>query len=67
MTECCTTCEYKCKIEKLDFSQRGCVHSYPDGYACTVFVNDGVILWSVGRNSDRGMCELYEESDKEKI
>lgn len=59
INECCDTCKYKMKLEKWDYSQGGCIHTDYDGFACTVFGYEGVILHHVGGDSARDRCECY--------
>ena len=63
MKECCNTCKKKFKIEKSDYSRGGCEHSWPDGYICMAFSNEGIATWMVGC-SDLGQCEVYEPKER---
>ena len=58
--ECCSTCEFKCTLEKFDYSGKGCKHSIQEGFACDCFINeDRVVVWMVGNNPENGLCECY--------
>ena len=58
MKECCNTCARQMKLEKLDYSKGGCVHTMQEGYACLLFVDEGIVNWMVG-GSGEGVCEEY--------
>lgn len=57
--ECCATCKLRLRIEKLDYSNRGCEHTWPEGYICLALANEGIAAWMVGHPAERGMCECY--------
>ena len=57
--ECCTNCSYKMDLVKLDYSGRGCTHTTYDGFACTVFANEGQINHMVGLDPDSEQCECF--------
>lgn len=63
MIECCSACNKYMKLEKADYSDKGCKHSDYDGFACLAFADEGIIVHMVGVNPDKGMCELH--SDRE--
>jgi hypothetical protein len=33
------------------------------GHACTALMSDGQIIWMVGDDPDRDMCECYEPKE----
>lgn len=65
MNECCSTCKKKLDLVKYDYSDCGCTHTKYDGYACTIFGSEGLIVHMVGCNPDEGRCEEY--SPKEEV
>ena len=64
MNECCATCRRMKDLVQLDYSHGGCDHTYMEGYACTVFANEGQIAWMVGLDPEMEMCEAYEPKEK---
>lgn len=58
MQECCANCKRWLKLVKYDYSHGGCDHS-DMGHCCTVFMNEGQIVWMVGNNPEVGQCEAY--------
>ena len=62
MIECCSTCNKYMKLEKSDYSGKGCKHSDYDGFACLAFADEGIVVHMVGVNPDKGMCELHSET-----
>ena len=64
INQCCNTCKHKMKLEKWDYSQGGCIHTDYDGFACTAFGYEGVIIHNVGGNPAKGMCECYTPNCK---
>ena len=63
--QCCNLCSYCMKLQKCDYSHGGCEHTDMEGFACTVFADEGIIEWMVGLNKHTGMCEAF--SPKEDI
>ena len=66
MKECCETCGLKLRIEKLDYSKGGCIHTWPEGYICLAFRDEGIACWMVGAPAESGMCECYTPKEDEK-
>ena len=60
MKECCKTCIHKFKLEKWDY-EVGCKHSDMEGYACTAYIDEGLIINVVNMNEKNGICECYEK------
>ena len=58
--ECCATCKHKYRLEKLDYSQGGCIHTPLDGYICMAFERERLAEWMVGDDPENEMCEMYE-------
>ena len=56
--ERCKDCELYMKLQMLDYSQGGCIHEDMDGYACTVFADEGYINWMYGI-TDETFCEAF--------
>lgn len=65
MNECCETCRLRLRMEKLDYSKGGCTHSFPDGFICLAFADEGIGCWMVGLEPTAGMCECYQPMRKE--
>lgn len=61
-TESCASCKHRCKIERYDYSHGGCEHSEYDGYGCTVFLDEGVVIHMVGLG-EKEKCECWERKD----
>lgn len=66
MKECCATCNNNYKIEKSDYSHGGCNHSWPEGFICMAFANEGIATWMVGNDPNFGRCEVYSPKRKER-
>lgn len=58
--DCCATCKRRLALNKFDYSEDGCTHSEPEGFACLAFASEGVVVWMVGTDEAAGMCECYE-------
>lgn len=61
MSECCATCKHRYNLEKLDYSNGGCVHTDMTGYICMAFADEHIACWMVGQNEETGICEAYEK------
>lgn len=60
---CCANCKKNYRLEKWDYSEKGCVlHTVMDGYLCTAFADEGVAIWVVGidQETGQGICEEYD-------
>ena len=63
--ECCSTCTKKLRLEKSDYSQGGCKHSWPSGFICLAFANEGIATWMIGLDPDsEDICEMYMPKEK---
>lgn len=60
MTSDCSTCKYRYRLEKLDYTGKGCQHSNPDGFICMAMADEGVANWMVGNST---ICECYERKE----
>ena len=65
--ECCATCKNRMKIVKYDYSKGGCQHTDMEGFACESFVVEGVVVWMVGVDPEKGMCECYMPKRKHEV
>ena len=63
MKECCATCARQYIIERLDYSGKGCQHSYEQGYACGAVLHDGTVYHMVGNRPEEGFCEMYKSRE----
>lgn len=63
MKECCATCGRQFIIERLDYSQDGCQHSYESGYACGAVLDEGIVYHMVGQSPEADKCEMYVGRD----
>ena len=61
VNEHCGNCANCYKLEKLDFSQGGCIHTEMEGYICMAFADEGLACWMVGEDLDSGRCECWTE------
>lgn len=59
MEECCLNCRRRLKLVMFDYSHGGCEH-HDVGYACTLFAEEGQIIWMVGKDHERCICEGYK-------
>jgi len=57
----CGTCRFMLRLEKLDYSGKGCQHTDMDGFVCMAFADEGVANWMVGLSD--GRCECYEKRE----
>ena len=57
--KCCATCKFNKRIEILDYTNGGCVHSKPQGFACIVFLDEGTVNHMIGLDVNIGICECY--------
>lgn len=64
MNECCKTCRKYMELVMYDYGHGGCEH-HDMGHACTVFIDEGRIVWMVGNDSEKDMCEAYMPRGKE--
>lgn len=58
MQECCANCKRWLKLEMFDYQHGGCEH-HDIGHCCTVFANEGKIVYMVGNDPEDGQCEAY--------
>ena len=61
---CCKTCKLRLDLEKWDYSDiwnQGVPKTKYDGFACLIFVHEGLVVHLIGVNEDRDMCECYSE------
>ena len=61
----CSNCKLCYKLQKLDYSQGGCIHTDMDGYICMVFADEGIANWMVGHDMYAGFCEMFTPKEKE--
>ena len=66
---CCWTCGYHKKLERWDYAnvRKQGVPKIDEGYVCTAFSYDGVIIQMVGHNDDTGYCECWTEATEEEM
>lgn len=57
---CCANCKRNYRLEKFDYSGKGCTHTPMDGHICMAFANEGKAIWMVGDDPDSWGCEVYE-------
>ena len=62
MGECCANCQYWLTLTMFDY-QHGCCEDHDMGHACTLFANDGEIVWMVGNDPEHDQCEGYEPKE----
>lgn len=63
MNEHCGNCARCYRLEKLDYTQGGCIKTGMDGFICMAFADEGIACWMVGTDLDSGMCECYEPKE----
>lgn len=61
MKKCCATCGKQFILERYDYSQNGCKHSYEQGFACGVFMGDGIVVHMIGTSPEKEQCEEWVE------
>jgi len=61
MKASCANCKRRYKLERLDYSNGGCIHTDMDGYICMAFADEGIACWIVGESEETGICECYEK------
>ena len=62
MDEGCNNCQYRCDLQRWDYSKVGNGENWKekiDGFACTAFIDEHIIINMVG--IDDGMCEMYNQ------
>ena len=62
MSEGCDNCQYRCELQRWDYSKVGTDTQWKelvDGFACLAFAYEGVVVNMVGVGN--GMCEMYRE------
>ena len=62
MKECCENCKRWLELVMFDYQHGGCEH-YDMGHTCTLFANDGRIVWMVGNDPTVEQCEGYEPKE----
>lgn len=66
MEECCTTCKKRYALERWDYTDvhnNGVPKTRMEGFACTCFIDEGIVIWQVGSDPKTGMCECYEPKE----
>ena len=58
ITECCINCKNWMELVMFDYQHGGCEH-HNMGHACTLFANDGRIVWMVGNDPTVEQCEGF--------
>lgn len=64
MKKSCKTCKYRMTLERWDYTDtqnHGVQKTEYDGFACLIFVHEGLVVHLVGVNEDRDTCECYSE------
>lgn len=67
MNECCATCKKCHALERWDYSDvrnNGVPKTRMEGFACTCFIDEGIVIWQVGSDPETGMCECYDPKEK---
>lgn len=63
MKQCCATCARQFIIERLDYSEKGCQHSYEAGFICMVAADEGIAYHMVGCRAESEQCEGWVERE----
>lgn len=63
MKHCCATCANQYIIERLDYTEEGCQHSYENGFACGAVLDEGIMYHMVGNDPNVGNCEMWRDRD----
>lgn len=66
MEECCATCKRRYTLEKWDYTDvchNGVPKTKMEGFACTAFCDDGIVIWQVGGSDIGSICECYEPKE----
>ena len=63
MEDGCHICKYRLRLERLDYSGRGCKHKDMEGFICLAFASEGVATWMVGLDPDDSKCECWVRKD----
>lgn len=61
MKRCCGNCAKQYVIERLDYYDGGCKHSYENGFACGSVLDEGIVYHMVGIKPDTESCEMWVE------
>lgn len=60
---CCANCKKNYRLEKWDYSGKGCTHTLMDGHICMAFADEGEAIWMAGDDPDSLRCEAYEPKE----
>lgn len=66
MDECCATCKRRYTLVKWDYTDvrnSGVPKTQMEGFACTCFSNEKIIIWQIRTDPGMGMCECYEPKE----
>ena len=65
MLECCNTCKKKHKLVKYIYLDSGEVlHEDEEGFVCSIFGYENVMVHMVGVDTSRGICEEYSPKEE---
>ena len=64
MNDGCHNCQYRLKLEKLDYRGRGCKHTDMEGFICLALAGEGVASWMLGLDHDDSKCECWKRKEK---
>lgn len=56
----CNTCKHRYKLVQYEYTDKGCKHTEMEGFVCSIFANEGVMVWQIGNTGKYG-CEEYAE------
>lgn len=54
----CKNCANRYELWKWDYSQSGVPKKKMDGFICSAFASEGIMIWQVG-NDGNGQCECW--------
>ena len=66
---CCWTCGYHKELERWDYTnvRKQGVPKTDEGYVCTAFAYEGLVVQMIGNNDDTSYCECWTEATEEEM
>jgi hypothetical protein len=59
MKECCQNCGLALNLERYFYGPTGCDHDAMPGFVCMAFRDEGVAVWMMGVDVEKGRCEMH--------
>ena len=57
--KCCANCKNHYALYRNEYYEGGCCRSYPKGYVCMLYADEGVATWLTGLNENEVYCEGF--------